>query len=239
MIDKSWQEPVGAFPYKAPSADLLAHYRHLEDATITYPKCKLILEKIISLFAIILFGTLAIPLIILCKLEALFAGERLAVIFYYYSYSEGKTIKKWKIRSVKESAVDIELAQTGDWRAWANEWSPADRMFFGNIAKKLYLDEYPQFFSVIRGQLALVGPRPLALLHAKRDMDQGNYTRNLLRGGIIGLGHVRKGTDDFGKPNFEFEYADILHRGNCIEILKTDLLIVYMAFRLMIKAGGH
>ena len=44
--------------------------------------------------------------------------------------------------------------------------------------------------------MSIVGPRPLSVLHYERDKAQGNVTRSLLKGGLLGLGHINKGTKD-------------------------------------------
>lgn len=235
----SWTEPSGSFPYKAPSAQLLEKFSYLKHERIKYPLCKRFIEILIVLPLIALFGIVLFPLLIGLAIETRFRKDSLPLIIGYWCNGPEGKFKKWKIRTVKSKAVCVPLAELGDWRAWASEWNADDRLVFGNMIKAIYLDEYPQFFSVISGEMALVGPRPLSEIHFQRDLEQGNFTRLKVRGGIVGLGHVRKGTDGFGDPSFEFEYAGILEKGKCLTILKTDVWIVWRAFRLMIKAEGH
>ena len=56
--------------------------------------------------------------------------------------------------------------------------------------------------------MSIVGPRPISLMHFKRDCEQGNVSRKLIKGGMLGLGHINKGSAEMGNPIFEYEYID-------------------------------
>lgn len=86
--------------------------------------------------------------------------------------------------------------------------------------------------------MSIVGPRPLAVHHYERDLAQGNVTRKLIRGGILGLGHIRKGTDEMGDPKFEYEYIDKTMNLNSMKVLRLDLWIIYRGLRVVIKGKG-
>ena len=54
--------------------------------------------------------------------------------------------------------------------------------------------------------MSFVGPRPLSIIHYERDLAQGNVSRKLIKGGLLGFGHIHKGTSEMGNPQFEYEY---------------------------------
>jgi lipopolysaccharide/colanic/teichoic acid biosynthesis glycosyltransferase len=75
------------------------------------------------------------------------------------------------------------------------------RMKIGKFIEKFSLDELPQFWNVLKGDMSLVGPRP----HQKREVEQyAEYHRRLLtiKPGITGMAQV-SGRSDL---SFEDEY---------------------------------
>jgi len=64
---------------------------------------------------------------------------------------------------------------------------------FGKLFRKLSIDEVPQFWNVLRGDMSIVGPRPHLIEHNREfSKFMGNYhVRTFVKPGITGLAQVR------------------------------------------------
>ena len=235
-------EPTEAFPYTPPTDEIKDKYAHIFELTEPLPQriSKIAFDK---LAAAILFS-LSLPILVSLKIAYIIEGilipeNKGPMLFYYWGVSGGRKIKKWKLRLIKTKYIEPEGAARHDWIAFAAEWTPDSCTTVGAFAKKWYLDELPQFWSVLIGDMSIVGPRPLSVLHYERDAAQGNVTRSLLKGGLLGLGHINKGTELMGDPRFEYEYIDFYLTKSSIKLLLLDLWIIYRGFILILKGGGY
>ena len=240
LLEKN--EPDEAFPYKPPTAEVLEKYPHIFQLNSPLPDrfFKLFFDKLTATFFLILSA----PILLLLKLAFLIEGwlipeNKGPMFFYYYGVSAGKIIPKYKIRLIKEKYIEPEGAKRHDWIAYSAEWTPESRTYVGQFVKKFYLDELPQFWSVLKGDMSIVGPRPLSILHYERDRAQGNVTRFLLRGGLLGLGHINKGTSEMGNPVYEYEYVDQYLKRSSFGLLCLDLWIIWKGILVIINGGGH
>jgi lipopolysaccharide/colanic/teichoic acid biosynthesis glycosyltransferase len=102
----------------------------------------------------------------------------------------GKTFTLYKIRTMHDNAE----AETGP--IWCFE-SDQRLIPFGHILRATHLDELPQLFNVIAGQMSLVGPRPeRPEFFEQLTKEIPNYMdRLVVRPGITGLAQVTHGPD--------------------------------------------
>lgn len=235
-------EPKEAFLYKAPTDEIKRKYSHLFDIKEPLPPrfFKVLFDKIAATILL----AFSAPILFLLKIGYLIEGwlipeNKGPMFFYYNAVSAGKVIPKYKIRLIKMKHIEPEGAKRGDWIAYSAEWTPDSRTYLGQFVKKFYLDELPQFYSVLKGDMSIVGPRPLAIMHYERDLAQGNVTRFLLRGGLLGLGHINKGTPEMGNPVYEYEYVDQYLKRSSFGLLMLDLKIIWRGIMVIIKGGGH
>ncbi len=103
----------------------------------------------------------------------------------------------------------------------------------GSFLRKTSMDELPQLFSVLRGNMSFVGPRPA--LFNQTDLIEGRTKKDIhsLKPGITGWAQVN-GRDNLtieSKINFDFEY---LKRRSFL----FDLYIIILTARKVIFKEG-
>lgn len=235
-------EPSEAFPYTPPTPEIKSKYTHIfaMKEPLEPRLGKLLFDKLLGLILLLL----AVPILAALKISYVIEGilipeNKGPLLFFYWGVSGGKKIKKWKIRLIKTKYINAQLAARNDWSAYSSEWTSDSRTYVGAFVKKWYLDELPQFWSVLIGDMSIVGPRPLSVMHYERDRGQGNVTRFLLRGGLLGLGHINKGTSEMGNAQYEYEYVDEYISRSSLSLLKLDLWIIWKGIGVILKGGGH
>ena len=235
-------EPVEAFPYTPPTDEIKEKYVHIFALKEDLPSrlFKTLFDKCLAFILL----SISLPILLILKIAYVIEGilipeNRGPMLFYYWGVSGGNKMKKWKLRLIKTKYIDPEGALRHDWIAFSAEWTPDSRTIVGGFAKKWYLDELPQFWSVLIGDMSIVGPRPLSVLHYERDKAQGNVTRSLLKGGLLGLGHINKGTSEMGNSLYEYQYIDEYLNRSSFGLLRLDLWIIWKGAIVILKGGGH
>ena len=106
---------------------------------------------------------------------------------------------------------------------------------FGRWLRATSLDELPQLVSVVRGEMSLVGPRPLPLRYVARYSPR-QATRLLVRPGLTGWAqiHGRNALDWGPRLEFDARYVEILGRwyaplADCWIIVVTLLQLIVQA----------
>lgn len=138
-------------------------------------------DLVFSLFVIIFILSWLLPILaVIIKLDSkgpVFFGQERSGI-------NNKTFRCWKLRSMYvNTEANSKLARRGDSRI-----TPV-----GAFLRKTSLDELPQFFNVLMGQMSIVGPRPHML---KADQEyaliaEKYMVRHFIKPGVTGLSQVR------------------------------------------------
>ncbi len=144
-----------------------------------------ILKRGIDLFGSFLGLCLSLPMMMV--LAVLIRRESPGPVFYTQLRPgyRGKPFRIIKLRSMRLDANE----GTGVIRAVAND---ARRLKIGEFMRKWNLDELPQFWNVLKGEMSLVGPRPeiLDLIAGLRGSLHGYNLRHLCKPGMTGWAAV-------------------------------------------------
>jgi lipopolysaccharide/colanic/teichoic acid biosynthesis glycosyltransferase len=143
----------------------------------------------------------------------------------------GKPFTMYKFRTMRPARPD-------DAQTWA---LPDDARVtpIGRVLRKFRLDELPQLFNVLRGDMNIVGPRPEqpTIFVYLREQIEGYQRRQRVRPGITGWAQVNQGYDTSvddvrRKVNYDLEY---IRRQSAFEDLKIMLRTVPV---MVLRRGG-
>jgi sugar transferase EpsL len=106
---------------------------------------------------------------------------------------------------------------------------------FGKCLRATSLDELPQLVSVLRGEMSLVGPRPLPLRYVARYSPR-QATRLLVRPGLTGWAqiHGRNALDWGPRLEYDARYVEIL--GRWYAPLADFWIIIVTLLQLIVQA---
>ena len=172
-----------------------------------YIKVKRIMDFILAVILLIIF---AIPMLIVAiavKLE-----DKGPII--YKSRRMGKNLKEfnvYKFRSMKTKREELKSNLSHDEMVTK----------VGKIIRKTSLDELPQLFNILKGEMSFIGPRPWIPEYYIWFTEEQKRRADVLPG-ISGLAQVkgRNGIDIFKKIDYDLEYVHNMS-------LKQDIKIIF------------
>lgn len=134
-----------------------------------------------------------IPVTIILKIVTICSGDLNPIIFSQNRIGKnGKEFKFYKFRSMVSNADEILEQTLKNDKKRAEEWKKYQKFEndpritkIGNILRKTSLDEAPQFINILKGDMSMIGPRPL--VPGELDSHNGNHEiYESVRPGITG-----------------------------------------------------
>ena len=182
---------------------------------------KRVFDIVLGVLALILFSPFMIIIAIAIKLEdkgpVFYKQERVTL--------EHKNFEIIKFRSMVENAEkagEVIPAEDNDPRITK----------VGKIIRPTRLDELPQIFNIIKGDMSIVGPRPERIEHYEiyeKEIPEWSY-RTKVKGGLTGYAQV------YGKYNtsaYDKLRMDLMYIENYS--LMLDIKIIFMTFQVLFK----
>jgi exopolysaccharide biosynthesis polyprenyl glycosylphosphotransferase len=191
---------------------------------------KRVVDVALSALALVVLSPLLLLVVILVRIDggpALFSQERSGLY--------GKTFRMWKFRSMvvdaedQRAALEAQNEMTGPVFKIAHD-PRVTRL--GAFLRRSSIDELPQLWNVVRGDMSLVGPRPA--LPSEAEQWEGELLNRLrVRPGITGMWQVYgRDNEDFS----EYERLDLFYIDNWS--ILTDLAIILRTVMVVINRTG-
>ena len=179
---------------------------------------KRVFDFVISLLAIIILSPLIfvvyIVLLVVYKSSPFFLQDR-----------PGKNEKRMRI--IKFKSMSDEKDASGELLTDVQRLTKA-----GNFCRKYSLDELPQLFNVLKGDMSLVGPRPLLFKYLPLYNNE-QRRRHEVRPGITGWAQVNGRNSISWQQKFK---CDVYYVNNVSFML--DIKILWLTFMKVIKKEG-
>ncbi len=138
----------------------------------------------------------------------------------------GRHFRLYKLRTMVANAEELKAAVLDSRTVHFKTLADPRITRVGRFLRKTSLDELPQLFNVIRGEMSLVGPRPTSLNLAT--YEPWHERRLDVRPGVTGLWQVRgRNAMTFDeRVELDLEYIDHLSLANDLKLLGLTVLVV-------------
>ena len=176
---------------------------------------KRLIDILTSLFVLIVFSPVYILTALAVKITSrgpiLFRQERIG--------QHGKPFMMYKFRSMYKDAEKNGPALSSENDSRVTK--------FGRFMRKTRLDEIPQFYNVLIGDMSLVGPRPERKYYIDQIVQQAGHYNHLLkvRPGITSWGQVKYGYAESVEEMMERLKFDVIYIENMSLIIDFKILI--------------
>ena len=141
---------------------------------------------------------------------------------------DGKPFEMVKFRTMRD-AIDVD----------GNLLPDVERMVpFGNFLRSSSLDELPELWNVLRGDMSLVGPRPLLMEYLPLYSPE-QYRRHEVRPGVTGWAQINGRNALSWEEKFKLDVWYVDHRSFWLDLKILFLTIKKVLLRDGISAEGE
>lgn len=151
---------------------------------------------------------------------------------------QGRTFRIIKLRSMVHDADATLEAHLRENPAARLEWDLTQKLKndpritrLGHVIRKTSIDELPQLFNVLLGDMSLVGPRPMMVSQKSLYPGQSYY---MMRPGLTGFWQIsnRNNCRFAGRARYDHAYFNSMS-------LRTDLVVIFRTFGVMLRGTGY
>ena len=205
-------------------------------STLLYLGLKRLLDFIIGIFGLLIL----IPVSLIIKAASLLSGDKGSIFYTQKRVGlNGKTIRILKYRTMVKDA-DKKLKELLKEEKYRREWEENQKLTndpritkVGRVLRKLSVDEFPQFINLIKGDMSLVGPRPL--VEGELESHEGLKLYQKVKPGMTGWWGCNGRSNIEYRERLELEYYYIKHFSMYLDIL----CVLRTVFAVLKKDGAE
>ena len=193
-------------------------------------------KRVFETLLVVIALPVVLPLTLLLAIPMLLRGEQPFYVQRRVGLG-GRTFVMWKLRSMVADADDHLAKYLRENPAAREEWARHQKLrcdpritSYGRFLRKLSLDELPQLWNVLKGDMALIGPRPM--MPHQRALYHG-LAYYSMRPGVSGFWQVsdRNEAEFISRVYFDEKYDREVS-------LATDVSLILRTLRVMLRGTG-
>ena len=204
----------------------------------SYPAAKRVLDVAIALPLLVVLAPVFAFLFVAMGIDMLrCARDRGPWLYREERISRGRVFDLLKFRTLRRAALaGMDPAS----HARMLEADEGNLTWAGRrLLKPWYLDELPQLWNVVRGDMSLVGPRPWPLPMVANQVAQGLTYRNEFVAGWTGPVQVEKGiTEPADYQQLDLGYVRACREDRAAAIVRRDVVLLWRTVRVLARGEG-
>ena len=205
----------------------------------SYPLAKRILDICIAGLLLVLLAPVFALVIAAMGVDMLCSSrDRGGWLYRERRVSRGREFDLLKFRTLRRDV--LERVRLDESHARLHEGDAANLTWAGRkLLKPWYLDELPQIWNVLRGDMSLVGPRPWPPSMVASQVAKGLTYRNEFVAGWTGPAQVEKGVvESSGYAQLDVAYVGGYRSARGWRVLWTDVVILWRTLVVIAKGEG-
>lgn len=202
-------------------------------------KMYFIIKRLTDIIFALLGCILLVPIALIVKISYILNKDFDSIFFKHKRIGKnGKEFNLYKFRTMVPNAEEV-LKKMLKQEKYKKEWDLNQKLSkdpritkIGNILRKTSLDEVPQFINILKGDMSLIGPRPL--INGELDAHNGNHELyESIRPGITGWWAANGRSATTYEKRLELEYY---YCKNCSIML--DIRCIFRTVKAVIFKTG-
>lgn len=205
-----------------------------------YPiyKAKRIFDIVFSIVVLSVFSPFIILILICIFIEHVIRLRPFDPFFYTeVRFSQGEAFSLIKFNIFKHDVV-LEMRSKGEFIHTKNLERDGSLLYVGWVLKQIYIDELPQFFNILKGDMSLVGPRPVNINVFNELISRGVMDKTKVKAGLTGNYQSHKHTAGKRSDDMDKEYVEYYATHPWYELMLFDFKIILRTIKVLLLAKG-